>query len=312
MKIAESYNVIVISKDNAKVRRWTVSKERIFGTLGVVVALTLFTVSVCIGLLHYRGESVMAKDFLNRGKRYERERIQLISHLTELETVVHDQESLVDRLEAMVGIHNHKGVQAGVGGAEPDRHSESPFHFASLVDKPEESLNAETLKAYHLKVIDMKEEARDVGKRLKGVLHFQPNDPLFWTSVPTISPLGGWVTSDFGMRRSPLSGQRQFHQGVDIASPFGSPVLATGDGVVTYAERAGGLGNKVVIDHGYGVSTVYGHNSQLLVNAGDKIKRGQLIAKVGSTGRSTGPHLHYEILVDGVPVNPKKFIFEEL
>lgn len=311
MKIAESYSVIVIQKDKAAICRWHVSKGGILGALAAGVALALFVLAVSLGLVHYRGEVVTAQDLLHRGKYYERERVQLLAHLNELEKVMHEQEKLAGRLETIVGIHDPKGIQAGVGGAEPERNPESPFHFASLLEEPGEGFNNEILKAYHLKVIDMKEEAHDVGGRLKKVLDFQPDAVYFWTSAPTTTPLNGWMTSDFGMRRSPVHGGRQFHQGIDIASPFGSPVLATGDGVVTYAGRAGGLGKKVVIDHSYGISTVYGHNSKLLVQVGDLIKRGQLIAKVGSTGRSTGPHLHYEILVDGIPVNPKKFILEE-
>ena len=146
--------------------------------------------------------------------------------------------------------------------------------------------------------------------RLERVYNFNHEAGYFWSAMPTIWPVRGWVTSDFGVRRSPLSGHRELHAGLDIAGPSGSAVYAPGEGVVTFSGRHGGYGNMVIIDHGYGVATLYGHNSKLLVKEGDRVRRGDLIARLGSTGRSTGPHVHYEVLIDGVPVNPEKYVLE--
>ena len=145
---------------------------------------------------------------------------------------------------------------------------------------------------------------------MEKVYNFSKDAGYFWLAVPTVWPVRGWVTSDFGMRRSPLSGHRQLHAGIDIAGPTGSPVHAPGEGGVTFAGRHGGFGKMVIIDHGYGISTVYGHNSEIFVKEGNMVKRGDLLARVGSTGHSTGPHLHYEVLLDGVPVDPAKYILE--
>ena len=130
------------------------------------------------------------------------------------------------------------------------------------------------------------------------------------SAVPTIWPTRGWVTSDFGYRKSPFTGLRENHEGLDIAARIGSPVRAPADGIVIVAGKESGYGNMVEIDHGYGYITRYGHNSKHLVKAGDKVKRGQPIALVGNTGRSTGPHLHYEVLFNNVPRNPKNYILE--
>lgn len=129
--------------------------------------------------------------------------------------------------------------------------------------------------------------------------------PAFWP----VWPIGGrgWVTSEFGYRRSPFRRVIRFHEGIDVASPRGTPVVSAAKGVVVYAGPHGGLGRTVIIAHEAGVSSVYGHASKLLVRKGQWIERGTLIARVGSTGRSTGPHLHYEIHVDGVPVNPLNY-----
>ncbi len=141
--------------------------------------------------------------------------------------------------------------------------------------------------------------------------NFFKNQKSLLSSTPSIWPTRGWVTSNFGFRKSPFTGLREKHEGWDIAARNGSPVRATADGVVVVEGREYGYGNLVEVDHGYGIVTRYGHNSKHLVKVGDRIKRGQVVSLVGNTGRSTGPHLHYEVLLHGVPVNPKNYILED-
>ena len=140
---------------------------------------------------------------------------------------------------------------------------------------------------------------------------FFKNQKSLLSSTPSIWPTRGWVTSSFGFRKSPFTGLREKHEGWDIAARSGAPVRTTADGVVIVEGREYGYGNLVEIDHGYGLVTRYGHNSKHLVKVGDRVKRGQVITLVGNTGRSTGPHLHYEVLLNGVPVNPKNYILED-
>lgn len=129
-------------------------------------------------------------------------------------------------------------------------------------------------------------------------------------STPSVWPARGWVTSDFGGRLDPYTAHRRMHQGIDIANRHGSPVVATADGVVVFAGTEGAYGKVLVLDHGYGVKTRYGHLAEFMAKVGEKVKRGQAIAEMGNTGRSTGPHLHYEVRVNGIPENPRKFILE--
>lgn len=123
-------------------------------------------------------------------------------------------------------------------------------------------------------------------------------------------PVRGFLTSTYGLRTHPLTGQQQMHLAIDIAALKGTPIRAPGDGIVTFAGENPSLGNMIVIDHGYGIITRYGHNNANLVRAGQKVKRGDVIATVGSTGRSTGPHLHYEIRFNDVAVNPLSIIID--
>jgi len=130
-------------------------------------------------------------------------------------------------------------------------------------------------------------------------------------NYPTIRPVSGRLTSGFGWRRNPWGGRgSEMHTGVDIAARTGTPIRATGGGTVVFSGWEGAFGNKVIIDHGFGIRTLYAHNSANLVYVGQIVRRGDTIARVGSTGRSTGPHVHYEVLVNGVAVDPANFFLE--
>ena len=137
-------------------------------------------------------------------------------------------------------------------------------------------------------------------------------DALSLANAPSLWPVVGPVTSSFGEREDPFNGEGAFHAGIDISSTFGEPVRATADGTVEMADRASGYGREVVIDHGFGVKTLYGHLSGFAVIAGQQVTRGQVIGYVGMSGRSTGPHLHYEVRVRNTPVNPHKYLHETM
>lgn len=128
-------------------------------------------------------------------------------------------------------------------------------------------------------------------------------------SIPSIQPIAhSTFTSAFGVRSDPFRGSAAMHAGIDLASPSGTPIYATADGIIDRAEWFGGYGNMVEIDHGKGIATRYGHMSRVAARAGERVKRGDLIGYVGSTGRSTGSHLHYEVRIDGRAVNPVPFM----
>lgn len=128
------------------------------------------------------------------------------------------------------------------------------------------------------------------------------------SSTPSIAPVHGVLTDGFGGRSDPFTGEKGLHTAVDISSAPGQPVRAPADGIVIKAEWANGYGNVVFISHGFGYSTRYGHLANFAVKAGQKVKRGDVIGEVGSTGRSTGPHLHYEVRLNDQPVNPLAYI----
>ena len=126
--------------------------------------------------------------------------------------------------------------------------------------------------------------------------------------TPSIWPVHGWVTSGFGFRTNPFTGLNQMHEGLDISNREGTPVIAPADGIVSDTGKDSAYGNFIVISHGFGINSRLLHLSKILVRPGQKVKRGDNIAEVGTTGKSTGPHLHYEVRVNGIPVNPVRYI----
>jgi len=128
------------------------------------------------------------------------------------------------------------------------------------------------------------------------------------STLPSIWPVRGQITAGFGQRMDPFSGEGAFHAGVDISAPLGAGVEATADGIVFEAAQDSGYGNMILVDHGFGITTKYGHMSRMFVTVGQEVRRGQVIGSVGMTGKATGPHLHYEVLVHDTPVNPSKYL----
>lgn len=137
---------------------------------------------------------------------------------------------------------------------------------------------------------------------------YQPASPALSGGGALNWPLGGPITSPFGWRVHPITGASRFHSGIDIGGDYGDTIHAAGAGVVSYAGWISGYGYAVIIDHGGGISTLYGHNQALLVSEGQSVSQGQPIAECGSTGNSTGPHCHFEVRVDGEPVNPMGYL----
>jgi len=157
-------------------------------------------------------------------------------------------------------------------------------------------------------------QIKDVVSNIEGNIHELDQHLLdkesFLNSTPTILPAEGWITSYYGQRISPYLGKLKMHEGLDVGAPYGTHVNAPADGIITFSGMKAGFGKFVQIDHGYGIETIYAHNQNLYVKPGQKVKRGALLAAVGNTGHSTGPHLHYEVRVNGIAVDPLYFILE--
>lgn len=225
------------------------------------------------------------------------EKTALQSRYEQLEKVNHEKDiqvaslgSIANEVSVIYGLKpNAKLMKAAEGDAQPD---EVKYSMDQLYALRNTALTGVTTNALTL-----------------GLTH---NATLTeWTnaaSAPTLWPVIGPITGSFGERIDPFNGEGAFHSGVDISCHFGEPVLAPADGVVTYADFYNGYGRMLQIDHGDGITTRYGHLSGFAVADGQSVRKGQVIGYVGLSGRSTGPHLHYEVRIHDTPVNPHKFL----
>lgn len=189
----------------------------------------------------------------------------------------------------------------GVGGSVPDDLNPETDIKNTHVDGLIRDMSKQ-VDILHLASVNQKND-------FEFIYNYLENKRKLLASTPSIRPVeSGWISSSFGYRKSPFTGRREFHKGMDIATHKGEPILATADGKVVFAGTKGLFGKLMVIDHGHGMETRYGHIYKFLKKAGDTVKKGEKIALVGSTGRSTGPHVHYEVKLNGIQVNPKKYI----
>lgn len=172
------------------------------------------------------------------------------------------------------------------------------LEHVDVIDSGSIDIDMENLKKQISKTIETVDEIRKYLRSERDV----------YLSTPKGFPVNGNISSPYGMREHPNAGYIDFHSGIDISTDSGTPVKATADGIVTFAGWNGGSGNLVAIEHGHGFSTFYAHNRSINVRVGQKVKRGDVISYAGSTGNSTGPHVHYEIWKNGRAVNPYEYI----
>jgi murein DD-endopeptidase MepM/ murein hydrolase activator NlpD len=190
----------------------------------------------------------------------------------------------------------------GIGGFIPeDLEPRSAMVGGAALDRP-------FLRRMHARIDQLETAASQQETAFETLLQYLEKQKSILNCTPSICPAKGWISSSFGYRKNPFTGRREMHRGLDIANHKGTPIIAPAEGVVTYVGRKGLLGNIVEINHGHGFITRYGHISKALTQKGQKVKRGEEIAQIGTTGRSTGPHLHYEVRLNGIQVNPQKYI----
>jgi len=178
----------------------------------------------------------------------------------------------------------------------------------SLRSKEKVLENMETSDSGAIDMEALKQQIKKSVEDVGDIRDYLSQQRDLYMAMPKGWPLMGNVTSHYGRRKHPVTGGDDFHNGIDIGAAPGSPVAATADGIVSFSGWNGGSGNLVAVEHGFGYSTFYAHNKMNAVKIGQRVKKGDIISYVGSTGNTTGPHLHYEVWRNGSPVNPKSFI----
>ena len=224
------------------------------------------------------------------------------------------------RLRLMLGIEPPKteSILDGKGGdsAPPQGElQESSNETIEMMQGPQISVTEDQphdplLSRVQAGIAWLQNEAGTEERSLKDLTSAIESKQAKWDATPSIWPVKGWITSGFGKRISPFTGQMSVHEGVDIGAPYNTPVQSPAAGRVVVTGFDPRMGNLVAIDHGYGMETQYGHMAKVLVKSGQKVRRGDVIGLVGSTGLSTGPHLHYHIKSNSHPVDPQRYILD--
>ncbi len=218
---------------------------------------------------------------------------------------------LTDKVRALLAFDRKLRVMVNLESGEESSEGEGVGGSDSVLWDPRQPMKAvhrEMVRSMHRSLDNLSGEVA-LGEEGKAeLLKFLESQKVLLASTPSIWPTKGWLSSRFGYRVSPFTGEKELHKGIDVSTRLNAPVLAPADGIVAKAFTDRGYGRTLVISHGYGVKTRYAHLQKILVQKGQHVKRGETIALVGNTGRSTGPHLHYEVHLNGVPVNPSRYI----
>jgi murein DD-endopeptidase MepM/ murein hydrolase activator NlpD len=234
-----------------------------------------------------------------------------VSHYNQLRT---EQAQLKDRYSRLELVAKERDIQVASLGSLASEVSalyglkSDPAMVAASTEQIQEAQVHSSLDQLYALRHTALTGAASVGISLGLTRNSTTADWIRANSAPNLWPVEGQITGSFGERIDPFNGEGAFHSGVDISSYVGSTVIAPADGVVTFSDFMGGYGRAVVVDHGHGITTRYGHLSSYAVIAGQHIQRGDTIGYVGLSGRSTGPHLHYEVRINDVPVNPYKYL----
>jgi murein DD-endopeptidase MepM/ murein hydrolase activator NlpD len=273
--------------------------------------ISLFLAAACIFFVNLGLLAFTVTKVIQQHRELTGARVMLESQTEQIERFAAEMESLVGletRVRDVVGLPPRRSAadntrQGGQGGGEyPGYQMSELLRLPSL-------MNGHTAEARRLAVL--LDEARYRQETFSELIDHVTREREQLAATPCIWPVNApdaWISSGFGYRKDPINGKRTFHDGIDVVAPVKSPVLATADGVVTFAGWDGGLGWVVTIEHGHGYKTRYGHNHKLLVKKGDRVRRGDAIGLEGGTGRTTGPHVHYEVIHNGKKVNPYRYM----
>jgi murein DD-endopeptidase MepM/ murein hydrolase activator NlpD len=299
------YILFVARGEDGRVRKIPLPLQYVYGFFAAAL-VGAFTI---VGLAGSYTRMLLKTESFNQ-VRTERETLR--KNYQQMAQIAHDRDvqvaslgALASEVTALYGLRQNK-MMAGrpVGAAAKNASASQALALTDDVNQQEVTLSIDQFYALRTQAMSGR-----VTRALEGGLSSSFGGD--WTEIadaPSLWPLEGRVGSSFGQREDPINGEGAFHSGIDIDAPYGSPVRAAADGEVTGASMGAGYGRQVVLNHGHDVLTVYGHLSAIAVLPGQHVTRGQVIGYVGQSGRATGPHLHYEVRVHNVPVNPHKYL----
>ncbi|HWE87570.1 MAG TPA: M23 family metallopeptidase [Terracidiphilus sp.] len=304
--LRKRYYILFVARDeDGRVRKIPLPLHYAYGFVAAAV-IGAFTI---VGLAGSYTRMLLKTESFNQ-VRAERENLR--KNYQQMAKIAHDRDVQVASLGALA---NEVTALYGLRQSRLAAHAVSPKAAAAPGVVPlNDDVNPQYVKATIDEFSTLRNQAMS-GRMTRalesGLSSSYMGDWTLLADAPSLWPIEGHVASGFGERQDPINGEGAFHSGIDIDAPWGTPVRAAGDGVVSDASLGSGYGREITIDHGHDVMTVYGHLSSSAVVPGEHVTRGQIIGYVGQTGRATGPHLHYEVRVHNVPVNPHKYLRED-
>ena len=298
----KTFSLIVVPHCARKFKTITLSQKALKSIL-VISAFCL--VALVFFIVDYFTMNVTRAKYRNLVKENVEQKKLLSDYETsvmKLRDTVKNYESYTKKLSVMAGLKSPEVLEEmGIGGGPT-----AEFDAQAIPAAPQSTQNVSLRDAKELT-----QKAEDIGKNLDVLTTYFETQAAKLAFTPTIWPTIGWVSSPFTYRDDPFTGKRTFHYGIDIATNFGNPIVATADGIVLSLGNDKIGGRSVVLSHGGGITTHYLHLTKYLVRAGQKVKRGDVIGLVGKSGKALGPHLHYEVRVNNSPKNPYDYILEE-
>lgn len=313
------FTILVIPEKTSQVRRFVIPSWVVRSTI-----IGSFFLVILAGIMVFDYWYVMNQISENKALQAEnrqlKQRVQIFENkMSTIEGTLDRIKTFATRLKVITNIEDRGSLLQSLNQKLPDATKNIGLAQADPVltelnkikdgDPEKAQLRREYEELDH-KFSELNQDALLVEATLQDQYELLSDQKSFLAALPTRKPAVGYFTSGFGIRHSPFGGKAKMHEGLDIANHPGTPIQATADGVVTFADIKPGYGQTVIIDHGYGLETWYGHAKKVSVTRGQKVKRGDPIALLGNTGRSTGPHVHYEVRIHGTPVDPLSYILE--
>jgi len=304
MKKRSFFTLMVIPHSETKVRRFNISKSVFFAII-IIIGIAFAALSFFVNDYLQVKEEVKRIDELKKINQFQKEKIlslaEKVKDFSETMERLKELESKVRTLAGVGGeeVNINKGG-LGKGGPESYIRLDEETDVFTLIDSVEKN------------AIFLKDEAEKRKEGLEKTEEIIQKKRELFASTPNIFPVQGWISSGFGWRKNPFSKKREFHSAIDIAAPWGTEVRAAAQGKVIFTGWKDGYGLMVRIKSGYSYETVYGHFSRILVKRSSWVKKGEVIGRVGSTGQSTAPHLHFEVWRNGKTINPLNLMVEPL
>jgi len=306
MKLKKSYTFLYMPEDHGESRQFQIRRWAILASVGGVCLLGL------VAILYVMGVGT-GNSWLPGGSKIQKENRVLLATIDDLEDHIGGLNEEIDRVHEVqnlvasainLPLMDEETFAAGVGGRT--------LLEENRIEVPELGPETEDMIVDLGQELDqMLRQARIQRQGYTAMLDTLASRAVVRDHIPSIRPLDiGWMSSRFGFRNDPFTTKQTFHRGLDFSVPVGTPVRVTGDGIVAAVQKQRGFGNVIKIDHGNGVTTVYAHLDKTLVEKGATVSRGEIIGKSGNSGRSSAPHLHYEIRVGNRPVNPLSYILD--